>query len=140
MDEQTMAGRLKAKLAEQVGNDENTSVKGKQEVHPDPADRKPGTIDAKWGDKPQLDSDGYPNEHGSGITEENNKDRRGVLNALFEDMGAASTADQAFVNQHFSTPAGERRPPHSPLLQKEGEAVQKEVPTLREQVRSTLGG
>jgi hypothetical protein len=135
-----MVARLRAKLAEQVGNDETTSVKGKQEVHPDPADRHPGSIHAKWGDKPALDADGYPNEHGSGVVSENNKDRRGVLNALFEDMGAAATADQAFVNQYFATPVGERRTPHSPLLQKEAEAHRKEVPTLREQVHGMIGG
>lgn len=134
-----MQERLRAKLAEQVASND-ASVKGKQEVHPDPTDRQPGSIHAKWGDRPALDSDGYPSDHASGVVQEGNKDRRGVLEALFEDMGAASTADQALVNQYFSTPSGERRPAHSPLLQKEGEAHRKEALTLREQIHGILGG
>ena len=138
MDLNEMAARLRTKMAEQVGNDEGRIVPGKQEVHPEPGDRKPGTIDAKWGDKPALDSDGYPNQHGSGVEEENNKDRRGVLQTVFENMGVAATADQAFVDQHFSTPFGERRPAHSPLLQKEAATYQKNTLTLREQVRGMI--
>jgi hypothetical protein len=135
-----LEARMRAKLAELMGNNEDQTVKGKTQVHPDPADRKPGTIDARWGDKPSVDHDGYPNDHSSGVTDESNKDRHGVLSSLFEDMGAASTADQALVNQYFSTPSGERRTPHSPLLHKEAEQLQKPVLTLREQTRGIFGG
>ena len=111
-------------------------VPGKQEVHPEPPGRLPDSVHAQWGDKPAIDSDGYPVVHGSGVTDENYKDRQALLKTVFEGMGAAATAEQAFIQHYFATPPGERRPAHSPLLQKEAAACQKETPTLREQVRT----
>lgn len=123
------------KIADQTETDENRIVPGKLQVHTDPAGRQPGTIHAKWGDKPALDADGYPIAHGSGATDEAEEDRRGVLERILENVGDASTADKALISQNFHTT--DTHTPHSILLQKEG-MEKRHDPTLSESVQSLL--
>ena len=125
------------KSAEEMPTNEGHMAPGRAKVRPDPAGREPGTISARWGDQPKLDRDGYPTPQGTGVEEEANEGRAGVLENLFDEMGHAAAADKALIGQHFATPTGEHRTPHSPLLQKS--AFARHEPTLRERVRGILG-
>lgn len=82
-----------------------------------------------------------PEEHsGTGLVIEANKDRAGLLEELFGVLPAASAAEKSLLNQNFSTPEGERRQAHSPLLQKK--VASRHVvdqPTLTERVRRVVG-
>jgi hypothetical protein len=127
---------MSTKTADKMPNDENHLEPGEQKVQKDPP-RFPGTLAAKWGDNPPPDRDGYPDHYGTGALSEGKKDRAEMLEEMFDEFGNASTADKALIAQNFSST--DRRPPHSPLLQKGAEAELRTTPSLREQVHGILG-
>lgn len=73
--------------------------------------------------------------HSTAVMTEANADRPNALEDLFENFDASAAADKALINQNFS--ADERRPAHSPLLQKKAEDL-RETRTLTDLVRGIL--
>lgn len=126
------------KVAEAPKNNEDETQKGVQNVYGPPAGREPGTLDAKWGDKPKDGPDGYPVNHSTGVRREARDGREGLLERLFDSLKATAPAEQAQMKAHYDH-AGEGHP-HSPVLQRgHSEKVARAEETLTDTVRRVVG-
>jgi hypothetical protein len=75
--------------------------------------------------------------HSTGVMTETNADKETLLKELFSGFNEASKREKAVVNHNFSATEGERREPHSALLQKNAEDL-RSSPTLKEAIRGIL--
>ena len=122
----TIRQAMLVKQAEQTGDDERQHVSGEQQTYPDPAGHVPSMTSST-------------DLHGSAVVHEAASGRMEFLNRIFDNVGSAATADKAVISQYFDTPASERRPSHSALLQKKASVHVRDSLTLKQRVRSTLG-
>ena len=76
--------------------------------------------------------------HSTGVMTEQHAHDESLLKDLFEGFETASRKEKAFVNTSFTTPEGQRRPPHSALLQKTASEL-RSSPSLKNKVRDILG-
>ncbi len=78
--------------------------------------------------------------HSTGVMTETTAHRDSLLSELFEGYADAAKKEKEVVNHNFEASPGERRQPHSALLQKHAEADEdlRSSPTLKEMVRGIL--
>jgi|HubBroStandDraft_3_1064219.scaffolds.fasta_scaffold250740_2 hypothetical protein len=124
-----------AKAADAPKTNEDETNKGIGNVRTQPADRKPGTLDAKWGDHPTHEPDVY----GEGVVREARDTRGGLIERIFDSQRTSAPAEQALMSR-LLTHAREGHP-HSPLLQRGRPPEEKTASdeTLTDQVSRVVG-
>jgi hypothetical protein len=122
---------LMGKVADAPKNNENDTLIGTGNVQPPPAGRKPGTVDAKWGDPPPP-----PETYGSSVKREAQNDRGDLLDRILDSPRTSAPAEQSLMQQYFATRDGH---PHAPLLQRGRERAGDDDGTLTDQVRRVVG-
>lgn len=140
-DEPTIElSRRMREAAGRLDDNEDQPTTGMMNVHVNPEGRKPGTLDAKWGDNPPARDNGYPDHYGEGVMREAKDDRHGVLKRVFDGIEQASNVAEAEVAQNFAHGASGNYEAHSPLLnrQKTAEHVPDEG-SLTDKVLRTIG-
>jgi hypothetical protein len=116
MDLEEMKTALGTKLAElTTPTNEDQTVKGIIDVRKDPADRAPGTLDAKWGDEPPKGQNGYPDVYSTAVMHESHDGRASLIDRLFDSPRSTAPAEQAEMRQLFAN--ADKGEPHSPMLQ-----------------------
>jgi hypothetical protein len=105
-----------SKGADAPKTNEDETQKGVADVRTPPGDRSPGTLDARWGDKPAEGHNGYPDVYGQAALQEARDGRGSLLERIFDSPKTTAPAEQALMRQNFVN-AGEGTP-HSPLLQR----------------------
>jgi hypothetical protein len=93
-----------------VQNNEDESNKGRADVYPQPEGRKPGTLDAKWGDAPPP-----PVTHGTAVEREAKNGRGEMIDRLFDSPKSSAPAEQKEMRELFTN--ADEGHPHSPMLQ-----------------------
>lgn len=108
------------KTADKAENNEDSrAIKGVNNVYETPKGRAPGTLDAKWGDEPPLDSDNYPVNYSEAVKREAHDGRAGMIERLFDSPKTTAPVEQAMLRQLFNPETvSEGHPPHSPMLQR----------------------
>ena len=104
------------KLADAPKTNEDDTNKGINNVYGPPAGRKPGTLDAKWGDTPKEAPDGYPDNYSTAVKREARDDRAGVIERSFDSPKTTAPAEQSLMAQYLEHAAEGQ--PHSPILQR----------------------
>ena len=128
-----------------VENNEGDTNKGVADVYPTPPGRSPGTLDARWGDKPAEGHDGYTDVYSTSVRREAEDGRGALLDRLFDSPKSTAPAEQALMHQHFENAgAGDPHSPmlqhgHSPLRGKTAHAVYFDDETLTDQVLRVAG-
>ena len=130
MSVETLKQAMLNKAADQMHNNEDEAMQRPVQVHHDPAGRKPGTLDALWGDEPPD-----PEQHSDAVRREAKDDRNEQLERLFTSPASSARSEQAEMNQLLEH-AGEGHP-HSPLLQRGKQASADD--TLTDQVVRVVG-
>jgi hypothetical protein len=139
MSVEDMKEALAAMSNGRLDDNEETTQKGVGNVYDPPADRRPGTLDAKWGDKPPEGHNGYPDVYGKAALEAAKDGRGDMLERLFDSPRTMAEVEQSLMAQHFDH--AREGTPHSPMLQrnrlplKEASADQ----TLTDQVMRVVG-
>lgn len=100
-----------------VPNNENQTTVGVMNLHTKPEGRRPGTMDALWGDEPSKEL------NGAGVVREGNDDRRGLLGRIFDSLESANAEAKAEMAERFQHVASHEYEAHSPLLQREKTAA-----------------
>ena len=122
---------LLAKRAEAAETNETKTNKGTNAVYPTPPGRYPGTLDAKWGDRPPP-----PVSNGTAVVEEAKNVRNDMVDRLFDSPATSAPAQQAEMAQLFVN--AREGNPHSPLLQR-GRMVKQGEATLMDRVARIVG-
>lgn len=99
-----------------IENNEDQTQKGIANVYPPPEGRKPGTLDARWGDKPAEGHNGYPDVYGKAALEAAKDGRGDVIDRLFDSPRTMAQVEQQLMGQHFEH--AREGTPHSPMLQR----------------------
>lgn len=131
MSVQDMQRAFGDKQAETLPNNEDATTVGAMNVYPNPSDRKPGTLDARWGDKPTA-----PVENSEAVEREARNDRVELLGRLFDTLEPARENEKKLMSAQFSTQNYEA---HSPLLQPKVASVLRPDATLADQVSRVVG-
>ena len=119
---------LFGKTAEAAETNENSPLLKALEVHVNPPDRQPGTLNAKWGDHPPE-----PVLHSTGVKREAQADRPDMLKRLFATMEGSSSAEKKLMAERFQEMGSKAVTSHSPMLQKHAHQ------TFAERVGRTVG-
>lgn len=99
-----------------IENNEDQTNRGVNNVYEPPADRKPGTLDAKWGDKPPEGHNGYPDVYGKAALEAAKDGRGDMIERLFDSPRTMAQVEQSLMSEHFVN--AKDGTPHSPMLQR----------------------
>lgn len=99
-----------SKSAEAPADNEDGINRGVNSVWPVPDDRKPGTIDAKWGDRPPANMV----NNGTSVVEAAKDGREDMIERLFDSPKTTAPAEQAAMSALFGGMASAES--HSPLL------------------------
>lgn len=126
---------MQTKAADAPKNNEDETLKGVGNVYEKPADRKPGTLDALWGDHPTPEPDVYS----TAVVREARNDRGGLIDRIFDSQRTSAPAEQALMAS-LLTHAREGHP-HSPILQRGRPPEEKTASdhTLTDQVMDVIG-
>jgi hypothetical protein len=119
-----------------IENNEEQTNKGVGDVHTAPKDRKPGTLDARWGDHPPVSKNGDQAVFGTAAEREAKDGRNEMIERLFDSPKSSASAEQALMSQNFTGAADGH--PHSPLLQR-GRVKTAADETLTDKVRKVIG-
>jgi hypothetical protein len=124
-----------AKAADAPKTNEDETNKGVGNVRENPADRKPGTLDAKWGDHPTPEPDVYS----TAVVREARDGRGGLIDRIFDSQRTSAPAEQALMAS-LLVHAREGHP-HSPILQRGRPPEEKTASdeTLTDQVSRVVG-
>ena len=126
------------KAADTAPTNEDDTVLGVGNVYKKPEGRTPGTLDARWGDDPQVSPDGSTANYGTAVREEAHDDRNEMIERLFDSpKGSAQTEQQEMRQLLLNADEGH---PHSPMLQRghEGKIARADM-TLTDLVMRTVG-
>ena len=137
MSVDTLKQAMLGKAADAPKTNEDETQKGITNVRTPPAGRAPGTLDAKWGDKPREGKDGYPDVYSKGVHQEAQDGRGDLLDRILDAGKTTAPAEQALMRQHFEHAAEGN--PHSPILQRGKTASADDSETLTDQVRRVVG-
>jgi hypothetical protein len=102
-----------ADAAETNLDDTNVSVNN---VYEQPEGRKPGTLNARWGDAPPEGANGYPDIYSKGVMRAAKDTRADMIERLFDSPGTSASPAQALMSELFENARDGH--PHSPLLQR----------------------
>jgi hypothetical protein len=138
---------LKTALAS-MGNgrledNEDATVKGVGNVYEKPDNRKPRSLDAKWGDAPAVDQDGHSAVFGTAALEASDEGRNKMVERLFSSPATMASVEQSLMRQNFEN--FNEAIHHSPLMQRGHALPQKEASvnledlTLTDQVLRVAG-
>jgi len=130
---------IRAKTASDDGrieNNEDQSNKGRGDVYPPPEGRKPGTLDAKWGDKPPVSKNDDAAVHGTAVEREAHNGRGEMIDRLFDSPKTTAPAEQKEMSEFFAN--AREGHPHSPMLQRGREKTAADE-TLTDKVMKTIG-
>jgi hypothetical protein len=117
MSVEDLKAALLSKHADAPKNNEDETNRGVANVYDPPEDRRPGTIDAKWGDHPAKGHwPGYPDVYGKAALEAARDGRQAMIGRLFDSPATSGPVEQALMAASFAH-ASEGMP-HSPLLQR----------------------
>jgi len=125
------------KVADAPKNNEDDTNKGISDVRKPPEDRKPGTLDAKWGDRPAEDQTHDPAVHSSAVRREAADTRGQMLERLFDAPKADAKTEQALMGQNFAN--ARQGSPHSPMLQRGRVKMAEADETLTDSVMRVIG-
>jgi hypothetical protein len=122
-----------------VQDNEVTTQKGVADVRTAPNDRAPGTLDARWGDKPAEGHNGYPDVYGQAAVQEAKDGRSSLIERIFDSPKTTAPAEQALMRQNF-VHAGDGEP-HSPMLQRGhlAKTAEADRPSLTDRVMRLFG-
>jgi len=119
-------------------NNESSVNKGINNVYPDPPGRAPGTLDAKWGDKPAEGKDGSPAVYGTGVVREAHNGRGEMIERLFDSPKTTAPAEQNAMQAYFAHAKDGQ--PHSPMLQRgHDKTAERHEESLMDQVTRVVG-
>lgn len=140
MNELAMIRAGLAKQAAETGgarieDNENQTNKGLGDVHTAPKDRKPGTLDARWGDHPPISKTDDQAVFGTAVEREAKDGRNEMIERLFDSPKSSAPAEQAEMASLFANAADAH--PHSPLLQR-GRVKTAADETLTDKVRRVI--
>jgi hypothetical protein len=130
---------MSAKVADAPKTNEDETNKGIGNVRTQPADRKPGTLDAKWGDHPPEGNDGFPDVYGEAAVREARDTRGGLIERIFDSQRTSAPAEQALMGKLLMH--AREGHPHSPLLQRGRPPEEKTAndETLTDRVNRVVG-
>jgi hypothetical protein len=97
-------------------DNENETNRGVGNVYDPPSDRKPRTLDARWGDAPPQGRNGYPDVYGKAALEAARDGRTDMIERLFDSPKTMAEVEQALMAQNFEH--AREGVPHSPMLQR----------------------
>ena len=125
---------IDSKTAEKLDTNEDKPTLSQNNVYKDPPGRSPGTLDARWGDKP-----GPAIVHGTAAVDAAEDGRGGMIDRLFDSPKTTAPAEQELVRTIFNAETvNEGHPPHSPMLRR-GKVKIAEDESLAEQVQRVTG-
>jgi hypothetical protein len=116
MSVEALKQAMLGKAADAPKTNEDETNKGIGNVREKPADRKPGTLDAKWGDHPPEGNNGYPDAYSTGVVREARDTRGGVIERIFDSQRTSAPAEQSLMARLLAH--AREGHPHSPLLQR----------------------
>jgi hypothetical protein len=107
---------LLGKVADAAETNEDSTQLSVNNLWPSHAGRRPGTLDAKWGDPSPSGVNDYPDVYSSAVMREAKDGRANLLERLFDSPRTSSPAEQALMSEHFEN--AREGAPHSPMLQR----------------------
>jgi hypothetical protein len=99
-----------------IEDNEETPQKGVNNVYEKPDGRRPGTLDARWGDPPAEGHNGYPDVYGKAALEAAKDGRGDMIERLFDSPRTMAQVEQSLMAQNFVHARDGM--PHSPMLQR----------------------
>jgi len=127
---------LKTASNGRIENNEDQTNKGLANVYDPPPGRKPGTLDAKWGDTPPKSKTDDQAVFGKGVEDEAKNVRNEMIERLFDSPSSSAAAEQKLMGENFTGSAEGH--PHSPLLQRERAKTAADE-TLTDKILKTIG-
>src|SRR5579862_7388811 len=119
---------MSTKTAEAMPNNESSMNRGVMNVYDQPEGRKPGTIDAHWGDLPPARPLGYTGDYGKGVMDQARDVRHGVLGRVFDGIGAARANAKALLDEMLEHAKSDEYEAHTALLTKEKTSAARHLP------------
>lgn len=123
--------RVLSKQADVLPDNEQATTVGVGDVYANPPDRKPRTLDARWGDAPPA-----PIVYSNAVDREAQNDRTEMLGRLFDTLDNARATERKLVDGQFATRSFES---HSPLLQQKTAVDLRSNDTLMDRVVRVTG-
>ena len=128
---------MTTKQADAPDTNLDDTQKGVNNVYETPPGRKPGTLDALWGDQPPN-----PDTYGTAVMRSAQDTRADMIERLFDSPSTSASAEQAMMSALFENARDGR--PHSPLLQRGRSSTKdhseaKEAETLTDSVMRVVG-
>jgi hypothetical protein len=122
-----------------IEDNEGETAKGVGNVYEKPTDRKPGTLDARWGDHPATSANGDAAVYGLAALQAAHDGRQGMAERLFSSPATSGPSEQALMRQLLEH-ANEGHP-HSIMLQrgKSEKTASDASKTLIDQVMKVVG-
>lgn len=119
----------------------NMGVTGVMNVYENPEGREPGTLNAKWGDKPIERPLNHVGDYGEGVMEMAHDTRHGVLDRVFSGTSEARRAARAEIAANFVHGANGEYEARTALLSKEKTASANvfDEGSLSDRIRSLVG-
>lgn len=115
---------------------------GLMNVYPAPEGRSPGTIDAKWGDKPAPRPLGYVGNYGKGAFDTAKDVRHGVLSRVFSGMEQAKDNTRKTMSELLEHAASGEHESHSAAMTQEKTSAARHLPedeSLTDRVMAVCG-
>ncbi len=134
---------LLAKQADAPKNNEDETNRGVANVYDPPENRKPRTLDSRWGDHPAVDQDGHAAVFGTAALAAVEDGRGKMVERLFSSPATMAPVEQALMRANFA--GFNEAIHHSPLMQRGHTPLQKEKrastadETLTDQVLRVAG-
>lgn len=119
-----------------IEDNENQTNKGLGNVFPPPEGRKPGTLDAQWGDTPPKTEHGDQAVYGTAAEREAKNGRNDMIDRLFDSPKSNAGSEQSEMRELFEN--ADKGNPHSPMLQR-GRVKAAADETLTDKVRRIVG-
>lgn len=116
MSVEEMKEALAAMSNGRLDDNENETNRGVGNVYDPPADRKPRTLDSRWGDHPPEGHNGYPDVYGKAALEAAKDGRTDMIERLFDSPRTMAQVEQSLMAEHFVN--AKDGTPHSPMLQR----------------------
>lgn len=126
----------------EMKDNEDDTNNGVMNVYPQPPGRSPGTIDAKWGDKPAPRPLGHDGNYGKGAFDEAMDVRHGVLGRVLDGMPQAKEHTRRTMAQLLEHAASGEHESHSAALSQEKTSAAQHLPddpSLTDQVVAVCG-
>lgn len=133
---------MTTKQADATETNLDDTQKGVNNVYEPPPGRKPGTLNAKWGDSPPEGANGYPDIYGTAVMRAAKDSRADMVERIFDSPPTSAPAEQALMSALFENARDGH--PHTPLLQRGRLPVAehseaKEAETLTDSVLRIVG-